>query len=48
MEDLTDIRNTAKSRKKDQGRNLHSWALVNELNIGQPQVSRHLRKDGTV
>jgi putative transposase len=27
MEDLTDIRNTAKSKKKDQGRSLHSWAF---------------------
>ncbi|MFD1407797.1 RNA-guided endonuclease TnpB family protein [Kroppenstedtia eburnea] len=27
MEDLTDIRNTAKSKKKDPGRNLHSWAF---------------------
>jgi IS605 OrfB family transposase len=27
MEDLTDIRNTAKSQKKDPGRNLHSWAF---------------------
>lgn len=27
MEDLTDIRNTAKSKRKDQGRNLHSWSF---------------------
>ncbi|MBS7529530.1 transposase [Hazenella sp. IB182353] len=27
MEDLTDIRNTAKSRKKDQGRSLHAWSF---------------------
>ncbi|WP_169818262.1 IS200/IS605 family transposase [Shimazuella kribbensis] len=27
MEDLTDIRNTAKSKKTDQGRNLHSWSF---------------------
>jgi putative transposase len=27
MEDLTDIRHTAKSKKKDPGRNLHSWSF---------------------
>jgi IS605 OrfB family transposase len=27
MEDLTDIRNTAKSKRTDQGRNLHSWSF---------------------
>lgn len=27
MENLTDIRNKAQSKKKDQGRNLHSWAF---------------------
>ena len=27
MEDLTDIRNTAKSKRTDQGRNLHAWSF---------------------
>ncbi|SHF16703.1 transposase, IS605 OrfB family, central region [Seinonella peptonophila] len=27
MEDLTDIRNTAKSKKTDPGRNLHLWSF---------------------
>ncbi|WP_408006920.1 RNA-guided endonuclease TnpB family protein [Pseudalkalibacillus sp. A8] len=27
MEDLTDIRNTTKSKKNDQGRSLHSWSF---------------------
>jgi putative transposase len=27
MEDLTDIRNTVKSKRTDQGRNLHSWSF---------------------